>query len=415
MLRAVLIATLGLTALAATNTPMRFEQHKVLRVYADKAMAEKLDKMNLDIWREPTLPHGMDVRVEPERLEEVTALLRNTGTRFETYVDDVQRLIDLENVLPANFTSRNDSWYSQYHTYEETIAWLQTLPRQYPNLASLVTIGKTYEGRDLVVLKISRGSPKAAFWFDALLHAREWITGGVVNYIAGSLLDQYGKSEDTTRLIDNIDFYILPVFNADGYEFTRSNRMWRKTRTPNRGSSCIGTDPNRNWLYQWGGCGTSSDPCSDSYSGASPFSEPCLISVSDFLYDAQRKTNGLFKAYINFHAYSQLWMTPWGWTTSLPSDYSYINGVAAKAVAALKAVHGTAFDHGSISNIIYCASGSSADWTYGNLSITLSYGVELRDKGQYGFLLPATQIIPSGEETLAAVKVVAEEVLAKQL
>jgi len=33
--------------------------------------------------------------------------------------------------------------------------------------------------------------------------------------------------------------------------------------------------------------------------------------------------------------------------------------------------------------------------------IKYSYGVELRDKGDYGFLLPPDQIIPTGEEIFA--------------
>lgn len=48
------------------------------------------------------------------------------------------------------------------------------------------------------------------------------------------------------------------------------------------------------------------------------------------------------------------------------------------------------------------ASGSSADWTYGAAKVKYSYGVELRDTGKYGFLLPPDQIIPSGKETLEA-------------
>ena len=42
------------------------------------------------------------------------------------------------------------------------------------------------------------------------------------------------------------------------------------------------------------------------------------------------------------------------------------------------------------------------DWAYGGADITFSYGVELRDKGEYGFLLPDDEIIPSGKETLQA-------------
>ncbi|CAF3989692.1 unnamed protein product [Rotaria sordida] len=47
------------------------------------------------------------------------------------------------------------------------------------------------------------------------------------------------------------------------------------------------------------------------------------------------------------------------------------------------------------------ASGSTVDWTYGTANIIFSYGVELRDTGDYGFLLPENQIIPTGKETLA--------------
>jgi hypothetical protein len=57
------------------------------------------------------------------------------------------------------------------------------------------------------------------------------------------------------------------------------------------------------------------------------------------------------------------------------------------------------------------ASGSSVDWTYGAEKIKYSYAVELRDTGEYGFLLPADQIIPSGKETLEAMKALSTYVL----
>lgn len=53
------------------------------------------------------------------------------------------------------------------------------------------------------------------------------------------------------------------------------------------------------------------------------------------------------------------------------------------------------------------ASGSSADWALDSANIIYSYGVELRDQGQYGFLLPPDQIIPSGKETFEAIKALA--------
>ncbi|XP_069112246.1 carboxypeptidase B-like [Argopecten irradians] len=81
-----------------------------------------------------------------------------------------------------------------------------------------------------------------------------------------------------------------------------------------------------------------------------------------------------------------------------------------RACDALSIVHGTTYTHGSIANIIYEASSSSADWVYGELGTVYSYGVELRDERQYGFLLPADQIILSDEETLQAVKALAKSI-----
>lgn len=52
-------------------------------------------------------------------------------------------------------------------------------------------------------------------------------------------------------------------------------------------------------------------------------------------------------------------------------------------------------------------SGSSVDWAY-NEGIKYSYTFELRDMGRYGFVLPASQIIPSAQETWLALQVIME-------
>ena len=52
--------------------------------------------------------------------------------------------------------------------------------------------------------------------------------------------------------------------------------------------------------------------------------------------------------------------------------------------------------------------GSTGDWASGFLGVKYSYALELRDKGRYGFLLPANQIIPTGTETFAAMKAMAQ-------
>ena len=81
----------------------------------------------------------------------------------------------------------------------------------------------------------------------------------VVNVIA-KLTRGYQSDTTIRRLVDNVDWYLLPVFNADGYVHTWTmDRMWRKNRSVERctGASvygglrqcCRGVDLNRN--FDW--------------------------------------------------------------------------------------------------------------------------------------------------------------------
>jgi len=60
---------------------------------------------------------------------------------------------------------------------------------------------------------------------------------------------------------------------------------------------------------------------------------------------------------------------------------------------------------------LYIASGGSDDWYYAK-GIWAAFAIELRDTGRYGFILPASQIQPTGEEILAAMKYFGMTVLA---
>ena len=57
------------------------------------------------------------------------------------------------------------------------------------------------------------------------------------------------------------------------------------------------------------------------------------------------------------------------------------------------------------------SSGTSRDWYYGSLGSRYAYTIELRDKGEKGFLLPKEQIIPSGEEMWAAMEAVLSKLI----
>jgi carboxypeptidase A4 len=95
-------------------------------------------------------------------------------------------------------------------------------------------------------------------------------------------------------------------------------------------------------------------------------------------------------------------MYPYGYTCSATVQNSAkYQSLTSGAIAAVQKVHGTVFQGGPICSTIYQVSGDSVDYAYENAKASYSMTVELRDTGNYGFVLPAAQIVPSGEEMWA--------------
>jgi hypothetical protein len=94
-----------------------------------------------------------------------------------------------------------------------------------------------------------------------------------------------------------------------GFIYTQTtDRMWRKNRQSTPGSSCIGHDINRNWPYQWAvSGGASTNPCAEDFKGKAEGDAPETAVLSAWL----KKTKAAqgIKLYIDWHSYSQLFMT----------------------------------------------------------------------------------------------------------
>jgi len=363
----------------------------------------------LDWWKElplsTSVPVNADVRVPPEMISAVESFLQEQEVGFTTMIEDVQQSAEAQLLAAPSTGNEAADWFTAYHTPTETNDWVKTLVQQYSSLATLQVAGKTYENRTIYIVKISgkAGSNKPAIVYDGGIHAREWISPAVVQFIMFQLLSGYNHDAEITKMVDAIDWYIVPLLNVDGNEYTHTkDRMWRKTRMPNAGSSCVGTDPCRNAATGWGGQGSSSSPCAEDYHGKKAWDQIEMASYSQTLAKIPN-----IKGYTNFHSYSQLWMSPFGYTTKLPptKDYNAQTELGKAAVAAIKKTHGLTYQEGPIATTIYMAAGVINDWVYAELNATLSYAVELRDTGSYGFLLPPAQIIPCGEEIFAAVRV----------
>lgn len=113
--------------------------------------------------------------------------------------------------------------YACYYLYDELVETLHAFAEEYPQLARLSSIGKSYEGRDLWLMTITNSAAgaadeKPAYWLDGNIHATE-VTGSMAAlHVIDRLLTGYGTDEQVTHLLDRFAFYILPRFNPDGAE-----------------------------------------------------------------------------------------------------------------------------------------------------------------------------------------------------
>ncbi|XP_012230102.1 carboxypeptidase B isoform X2 [Linepithema humile] len=387
-----------------------YDGDQVWRVYKNNSSFDELVKRydehgSYSIWANNA--SITDIFVENHMLRNVRSIFKNLGLRHEVLIDDLQQAINEEN-SPLSPEAEEElegrkghrmEWTS-YHRLIDIHGYLDYLAETFPEVCSVRTIGESIEGRPLKVLRISNGKPNApALWIDGGIHAREWISPAAVTYVIDYLVENSEKLET--------DYYILPVVNPDGYEYSfNSERLWRKNRRKASNVGCSGVDLNRNFGYRWGGKGTSQNVCHDTYSGTGPFSEPETGAIRNFFQTSAAN----FKAYLSFHSYGQYILYPWGYDKRVPPDYLDLDRVGRAAAAAMKTAGGagSVYTVGNSATTLYAAAGGSDDWAKALLKIKYTYTFELRDTGRYGFILPARFIIPTAKEALAAVEVVTE-------
>jgi murein tripeptide amidase MpaA len=331
----------------------------------------------------------------------------------QTLIPDLQN--EIEEQMTVRLTGRSGDnitdFFDNYHPLAEVYSFTDYLQKLNPEESTIDIMGQSYENRDLRVLKVGNSKTKPIVWIDGGTHAREWIGHMTVLFMANEVASAKLRCDaglecppPMKQLLDTYDFYFLPMLNPDGFEFTRSNdRLWRKTRSDSEVQPwavfCKGTDPNRNYNAQWGGSGSSGNPCSQTYAGKTPHSEREVKSLTDYVSSMSSRV----KLFVSLHSYSQIMLLPYGYSSDIPQEYPDLEKVAISGAAALKASRGTEYRIGSSARILYAASGTASDWAFLQ-GIKYSYTFELPDTGDKGFLLPPDQIRPVGLETWEAIK-----------
>ncbi len=329
---------------------------------------------------------GMDVmKSKPGLMVEIVTNdaqieeLRALGFGVEVEIEDMAEFY-ASRVRGPNF--------GDFHTFSETIDFIDGLTAAYPSIVGeKISIGTSIEGRDVWAIKISDNpgvdETEPEILLDGLHHAREPMSVEVLLHYMTWLTSNYGTDPEATFLVDNREIWFVPVVNPDGYCYNEltdpgGGGMWRKNRRNNAGSSCYGVDPNRNYDYEWGGVGSSGDPCSETYRGTAPHSEPCIQAYVSFVEAREFVTN------ITFHSVAGMVLLPWGYTNAhTPDDATF-------RVLANNMAQYNGYQVGQAGEILYNCSGTTPDWAYGVEDIW-SLCVEVAGTGFW----PAESEIPS--------------------
>jgi hypothetical protein len=316
----VTIATIVTNVLAQSLGVVRF-------TVSSQAAVDSVRRLGVDI---------VEVHARADRGADVVAVVgspeRLALAARGLVVNDVQRSPDAQ-AQDALRQLRGAAAYTVYRDYDDPArgiaAYLRSLPATHPNIASVDSIGATYEGRPILAVKI--GPPgddpnRPNVIYLATYHAREWASTEMALRLVVWLADSLPFKPGGSNLLQGRDTWIIPVANPDGYQYTFSTeRLWRKNRQPN-GDGTFGVDLNRNHNGFWGydDLGSSRQPSSEVYRGPSVSSSP-EVQVIEAFHRAHPPSVA-----VSYHTYTGTVLYPW----------SHANGVRTGDDAIFRALAG---------------------------------------------------------------------------
>ncbi|KAI1644635.1 uncharacterized protein F4817DRAFT_346318 [Daldinia loculata] len=383
-----------------------YDGYKVLRINTHghpSATKGKLSGILYEQWNRDVYKH-LDILISPDQVVTFEALDLDYQVMHKNLGDSISS----ESISKSVFSRQTGdlSWYDSYHDYQDHIQYFEDLQKSFPNNSELISSGTSYEGRNIYGLHLwgASGPGKPAVLYHGNVHAREWITSPVVEYITLQLVSGYNDGDNLTRsFLDKYDFYIVPIVNPDGFAYSQTtDRLWRKNRQPPPGNqSCIGRDINRNWEFAWDAnpLGASTNPCSQSYKGEAPSDTPENQGLDKLV--RQLRDGAGIKLYIDWHSYGQYILSPFGYKETLYAPelgkWTKAAGIVSETIRDSSDAR-TTFTFGPSGATLYPTTGAAPDHVYSIGRAEFSYTIELRDTGRFGFVLPPEQIRPTAEE-----------------
>eukprot|EP00804_Cyclotella_cryptica_P007423 CCRYP_002628-RC/>CCRYP_002628-RC protein AED:0.04 eAED:0.04 QI:260/1/1/1/0.75/0.6/5/5197/651 len=270
------------------------------------------------------------------------------------------------------------------------------LEKEYPDLVSIQSIGKSFSQDDIYAMKITvkgKSSSKGIVLLTGGVHAREYAPPELLMRFATDVLEKYDKDADTTWILEHTEIHIVFYVNPDGRHKAEEepNTMWRKNVDPGNdkcSDSTFGVDINRNFDFLWGDInGASKYPCDDDYMGTSPASEPETQALTEYAKslfpEAQRKSDpvgqmdepfgeDIMGLYMDIHAYGGFTYYPWGHKDAKSPDNASLEALGRK----ISSFNGYDLWAGGQPDFQYPVSGDTSDYMYAVLGVA-SFGLEI--------------------------------------
>jgi carboxypeptidase T len=231
---------------------------------------------------------------------------------------------------------RSQPQFDQFHTYDQIRADFYSAAAAHPEIARLVVLGHSVQGREILALRItdapgtSEDEPKLAFWGG--IHGDEYAGGELPYRYALYLCDSYGLDPAVTRYVDENEIWCIPMINPDG-------------RVLGRRTNANGVDVNRDFGYEWSGEGGSPAPFSQVESRAQrEFCAEHAITLST-----------------TFHCSGDVVFYPWGYAPQDVPDHGEIVDLSRRYAAAASYAYGNSWHdyetHGELLDDLYGSRG----------------------------------------------------------
>ena len=195
--------------------------------------------------------------------------------------------------------------WTTYPSRYEYDSIMKKFESDYPDICYLDTIGYSVDGKPILVLKISDNvnldDSEPDFFYTSTMHGDE--TGGFILMLrlADYLLSNYGFDQRVNQLVDNLQIWINPLANPDGFY-----RSYDSLYIPIRVNS-NGVDLNRNFP----------DPADGPHPDGHNY-QPETVAMMEFM----QKFPPVMSA--NFHGGAEVVNYPWDtWQTYDPGEEGY--------------------------------------------------------------------------------------------